>query len=537
MGWHQFLLFSLLGLVAACGASNPDFCDEMAACDDTAAKSFCNISENLCVVPPSADACNRVEPCTDSSALICTDETAGVCVGCTSDMNCAGDQVCDLSNHTCLGCLTHADCSNGQLCDPEIEACVDCAPSQAGDDLCLDADSSFPFCNAEAGCVACVDSAQCTDLAASICDPVAFECVGCQTDEECDSGVCERSTGVCVAETDILYVDANALSDSGGCGTSALKCKTIGAALAKISQTRNSILIAAGTYAEQLAFTGTVVELISHGGTTINPNLSGAGQEVLDLSVNANVSLRGVDIAPATSIDGTNAILCVNSELRLENLEVRNAKKFGVNSSSCDVVIVGVTITDNTKPGAGSGLGILGGSLNLTRSIIADNQNGGITIRQADYSVTNTLILNNGALDGDTGGVLVEDTAGRTERFEFNTVFGSEVRSTSGRASGLHCPNSGLQASNNIIVEGAGAGTGVVVDTSCAHTFSLLEEVVTGAGNLVGDPRFVNELGFELQPTSPCIDKADPAATLDVDFGGESRPQGARRDIGADEAA
>ncbi len=40
---------------------------------------------------------------------------------------------------------------------------------------------------------------------------------------------------------------------------------------------------------------------------------------------------------------------------------------------------------------------------------------------------------------------------------------------------------------------------------------------------------------FHLAPGSPCVDKADPAAPPGVDFDGDTRPQGPRSDMGADE--
>jgi hypothetical protein len=51
------------------------------------------------------------------------------------------------------------------------------------------------------------------------------------------------------------------------------------------------------------------------------------------------------------------------------------------------------------------------------------------------------------------------------------------------------------------------------------------------------DPMFVNPglNDFRIGSGSPCIDTADPAATVPVDFFGTPRPQGAHDDMGADE--
>jgi hypothetical protein len=60
---------------------------------------------------------------------------------------------------------------------------------------------------------------------------------------------------------------------------------------------------------------------------------------------------------------------------------------------------------------------------------------------------------------------------------------------------------------------------------------------VAGTGNLSSDPLFVDPVhnNFHLQLASPARDAADPAATLAVDLDGDARPQGAGRDMGADE--
>jgi hypothetical protein len=60
---------------------------------------------------------------------------------------------------------------------------------------------------------------------------------------------------------------------------------------------------------------------------------------------------------------------------------------------------------------------------------------------------------------------------------------------------------------------------------------------VSATGNLNLDPMFIAALqgNFHLMNGSPCKDAADPASTIPDDIDGDMRPQGPRRDMGADE--
>ncbi len=552
---HSLLSLSLFSLLFACSGTNDNYCDEDAPCSSPE-NSYCDIVQKECIAPPSEDSCNRVQPC-GSENPHCTDEEDGTCVQCLSTTHCADGAVCDTTSNLCVDCLenadcsaegtvcdvatslcvdclAHEDCSGGTLCDIESQECIACSEDEVGDSLCMDAFPDTPYCSALAGCVECIDNTQCPAVT-PVCDSEQFTCTTCELDTECDSGVCDRTSGTCLSEEQIVYVDAS--SGTGGtCGTKSSPCRTIITGIGNISESRFTMLIEAGSYPERLRFSETNIDLVSHGSTVLNPTLNVAGQEILDILNGANVSLRGITIAPSSSASGNNAITCDNSSLSLETVDIHSARKFGLSANQCEVRITTSTITDNTAAGAGAGVGILGGSLLLVRSKIADNRNGGLTIRSASYSVQNSLFIDNGASDGDTGGVLIENTAGLAELFNFNTIFGNEVRNTSGRSSGLHCPNSSLQASSNIILEGAGTSSAVVVDTSCSHTYSLLEVASAGIGNRSGLPGFVNEVTFELRSNSQCVDTADPNATLNIDFGGGSRPVGGRHDIGSDEA-
>jgi hypothetical protein len=93
-----------------------------------------------------------------------------------------------------------------------------------------------------------------------------------------------------------------------------------------------------------------------------------------------------------------------------------------------------------------------------------------------------------------------------------------------------------LVMTSNLVVNNAGPAQ--VTGAVCSWTYSdITPGSVSGTGNLSVDPLFVDPVhnNFHLQLASPVRDAADPAATLAVDIDGDTRPQGAGRDMGADE--
>jgi hypothetical protein len=89
------------------------------------------------------------------------------------------------------------------------------------------------------------------------------------------------------------------------------------------------------------------------------------------------------------------------------------------------------------------------------------------------------------------------------------------------------------------IVFDNGATQVVNAGTACAFTYSNIGPMkYPGMGNLEGDPKFLNPTAgnYGLKPDSPCVNAADPAATVTLDYAGDPRPAGGRADIGADEA-
>jgi hypothetical protein len=185
------------------------------------------------------------------------------------------------------------------------------------------------------------------------------------------------------------------------------------------------------------------------------------------------------------------------------------------------------------------------GSLVLTRSVVLANQGGGLQILAAKYDLENDIIVKNGGPNSQFGGLFLSQVGTPVGHvFNFNTV--AQNQASVGVTPGVWCNAISVQiplTSSIVFDNGAGAQ---VEGSNCIWTYSDIgvsgtSRARTSApslpGNLSSIPQFVDAAhnNFHLQVSSPVRDAADPAATLAVDIDGDSRPQGAGRDMGADE--
>jgi hypothetical protein len=383
---------------------------------------------------------------------------------------------CDHSNSNyCAGKLNDDCRSDGGT---QIKGCA------AAPDKCTGA---TPVCDTAMDvCVACLGinkEASSCPATAPVCS--SQTCGGCTADAQCDSGVC-RADGTCSPENTVVYVS---LQSSGTGCTSAIPCD-LQTGLLQTEELRNVVHLAPGLYS------------VPEGISILKPTvIVGRG---------ATIS-RGV-MGP--SVISTSA-------LTIEFLTVTGGSGF-----------------------TGLGVSTNGGSLTLNRAIVVGNVGGGVKIDGSEFNIQNSWIVANGstgAVNSNVGGIqlLNINTAGE-HVIAFNTI--SENSAVLNVVSGINCAVVGtpLTFSNNIIYANNIAGTATQVGGGgmCTFTFSDIgpEGSVT-APNLNVAPMFLNtaQKDFHLQAASPVKDKADPAATLRLDIDGDLRPQGAARDMGADE--
>ena len=329
---------------------------------------------------------------------------------------------------------------------------------------------------------------------------------------ECASGVCDAQTGACPAEADVIYMAPNG---SGSQCTKAQPCGTFASALPLVAGTRTTISMAPGSYSEAVSISGKTVTIIGDGAELTRTTVG----DVMDISGEpTSVTIEGIRVhdGPGSVGDG---IKCSQTGSTMPALSVVRARidtngGKGINATSCEVTI--------------------------SRSVIRGNSLGGVALASSSFTIRNNFISNNGGGTSFFGGVqLSQVSAANTHVFEFNTVAANN--GPTDVITGVACSSviTPVSLPNNIVYANIASGSGTQVGGSnCTWSYSDIgPQNQSGTGNINADPVFVNagQGDFHLMKTSPAKDVADPAATLNVDFDGDSRPQGPRSDMGADE--
>lgn len=378
---------------------------------------------------------------------------------------------------------THHNCL--ELDGPPGPTCVrdqDCSGATAVCDV-----------NGSRTCVQCTSSepAACTGTT-PVCS-TEQGCQGCTAHAQCASNAC-LPDGSCGDEGIVAYVDPTGTDTpiTGNICSKRTPCTTVTTALA--------------TNRPYVKFRGTTDEAVSIRGGRI-------------------VTFLADPEAKLTRTRGNGAILTVQdsgTSLSVFDLSISNAPN-GPSGIGC------VIPTASGAP-----------NLKLARVRVTNNPGGGISISGAQFSITNSIIATNGSATSALGGVQINNiTVAGPHILDFNTITANLGPATinTGVACATVLPR--LTFSNNIIYANIVSGGGAQVggDMNCSTSYSDIGPgAVSGQGNINHDPLFVSlPQNFHLMSTSPARDAADPAATIADDIDGDARPQGPRRDMGADE--
>jgi len=300
------------------------------------------------------------------------------------------------------------------------------------------------------------------------------------------------------ADPATLYVDRATGSDTTDCSNPASPCATIGYALGQAGD-GDTILVATGTYTENLVLTKTVT-------------LKG-GYEPVGWSR---------CLCCTTTVDG-------NGSGRVVDVQTTLSKT---------TVIDGFTITNGD-----GGISTLLSSVAIQNSKIVDNHTtgggGGIRIDHSFVTITNTLIADNAAKWD--GAIRIISTIAITGPNSNVRITSSTIANNrAAERNGICCSLSWCEVVNSIVWGHEGEdfwGLGYHA------TYSDIEMGLPGEGNISEDPRFVDPASkdYHLQSDSPCIDKGTNADAPPRDLEGDRRPVdgdgngSAVVDMGADE--
>jgi hypothetical protein len=354
-----------------------------------------------------------------------------------------------------------------------------------------------------------------------------------------------------VAAGEILYAAPNG---SGTSCTQVTPC-TLAVAYSKVSAQQDYILLASGNYTGG-AFSGKSVTIVATTATITAPS---AGSPVLDFGSSGSVVLEGAHVTgDAPGADAS--VTCESGTAKVKLVDVtidHNGSGHGVEvGTGCSMTIVGSTIATNLARGVfgfvGSSvtidqstirdngdIGVVGGgALAVTRSMILSNKMGGVDFGGTTLTLVNDVIAGNGTMfvnPSSFGGVSIEVNP-TAATVDFNTISNNQ---TGSNAAGVQCASVTVARTfhDNIVYGNTGGvQTG---GANCAYAYSDVGPggAPSGTGNIGTAPTFVNASAgdFHLVAGSAGIDVADPAATLNIDIDGDTRPQNNRSDMGADE--
>lgn len=423
---------------------------------------------------------------------------------------------CRLIPSLALLCLVSA-CKNPDYCkgnpNDDCRLMWDAGPRACTKDL--DCIAPMAVCDLGAS-MTCV---QCTSSEPGACTAATPACVNnacqkCTAHAQCPmSNVC-LPDGSCADSAQVAYVA------SGGSGIACTQTNPCGTLDDGVKAGRPYVKIAAGTVADSKTTTidGKAVTILADPGA----KLSRANGGVILQIQNDGTDVKIFDLEITGGIGPTNSAISIP------------------NGGAPRLTLTHVTVDGNP----GIGISAAAGTLTMSRSIVSQNIGGGISISGAQFDITNCFIFENGGISSGIGGMDISQilTSTGIHRLDFNTITSNGANINIPVNTGVNCSTIGtpLIFGSNIIYGNAvdGGGQQLGGSSMCSATYSDVGPgPAPGATNINMAPMFLDAAhsNFHLMGNSPAKDAADPAATLAEDFDGDTRPQGPRRDMGADE--
>jgi len=327
----------------------------------------------------------------------------------------------------------------------------------------------------------------------------------------------------------------------------------------------DTVLVAPGTYVENIDFKGKAITVSSSGGTTvtvIDGNQFGS-VVTFENSEGLNTVLQGFTLSNGIGNDNYfpgccnsvgGGIFCISSSPTITHNTISGnyAHSAGgifcydysspiianniISGNSAMVVAAGIYCRDNSSPtitnniftgNSGDSIFCIGkSSPAITNNTITGNSGGGI------YCQESISIISNNTISGNTNGCGIECVYNAFPIITNNTISGNED-------GGISCLISSSPSITNTIIWENNA-TEIYWDGSGNPTFAYcdIKGGWPGTGNINSDPLFVDPYSndFHLTYPSPCKDSGDNAVTSKLfDFEGDPRIANGTVDMGADE--
>lgn len=398
-------------------------------------------------------------------------------------------------------------------------------------------------------------------------------CHACSKHEDCPASSACLPDGSCAAANQVAYVDG--MQGAGAVCSLAMPCKKISDALgthlpyvkvngqindqiqindnvtilanpgSTLTSTMNGVLVEVRGSSQVAIYDLSIMGASGPGGTGIGISLPAGNSASLTLgrvaiadNSGAGISATGgtLTLSHATISGNTGAGISANTG----TLEITSGTISGNNGVGISMNTEIASISQSTIGGnVGGGLAATSGSVTISRSTFIGPGAAGITISGSQFDITNNIITGNGGPTSVIGGIRFDQITSGTRRFEFNTVTNNAAMD--GNAVGVLCTlvSQPITFANSIIYNNQTGGTRTQVGgTNCNWQYSDIgPDTVGGTGNINMDPLFVDPAhnNFHVQAASMVKDKADPTSMMNIDIDGDSRPQGAGRDMGADE--
>ena len=378
------------------------------------------------------------------------------------------------------------------------------------------------------------------------------------------------------ADGGLLYIDGATGADVDGCGTTSEPCQTISYTVNTRAGEGDTLLISAGTYAENLRIEGITLTLqggyaagsqwMQNGGETIlDGNNAGRTVEIFNNnSVLENLTIihgqapeeqcwggglwiSGGDVTIRSAAITNNTAGCsgggleVNIDLGPTTLTIEDSVISGNVSGdhgggltawgAVSLALIRTTVADNLASnndqtaGTGGAIAIQNGAtVAVEDSILRDNSasthGGALDIMESTLVISNTLLTGNSAANINV--LALNNGSGAT--FHNSTIAGNNPQGAQAilafdpEASTLELVNS-IMWDNALNIQWDGPTGNVAV------SYSDIQGGWYGAGNLNEDPLFIGVDDYHLQAGSPAIDSGTNAGAPDYDLDGVARPQ------------